>query len=1698
MFLFRFSDFNLPKISHKSRSNDHQRKLPGSPGWRITLMLSRSFRRLAIPVALSAAVLTASAQAQQSNGLTFYHLADATTKDNSGNPITSIKAGPQTDGTVVAFESGSATTACDSAASLYTIPITGGSVSTLAGPGIQVESSEPAGTTTVVCSHLVLSGATLLYPANYTPTGGSLRSGIFKLPIAGGASIDVLATGDRTPSENFQTSGGTRVTQPGTVSSVATTTFSVDPSASLIANYTANFTAGGPYSFNTIDEYGYPPLLGGPGLSATASCPGVTMPLQGGSVSSGLTVGMESGYSENAPWYADIVSGTGTNYSGATVGMQFLRIAIWPYGACDSVVFGPDLGSLNGGTTFILPGEPLPNTPTPVSTMTMGAIAISNGVVYLSATQLLSATQGSYSGFFTVADNFTGANGSSGAFPLPNGIWPSSLDPIPTKIISNYDPVPGITLGLAACPGGVSQIPAMSTFFTVAGNYLVFAEVQTLQNCNTMATTLAGGIYAYNLTTKAVQLVVPYGASLVPGDPIVRALNATLPGSLSPDGHLALVVNNTAAGNSTTTQTLYSTYLPQLVTAVSLTASGTTTTGGSITLTAMVSPNTGAANQATGSVQFLDGTTLLGTQPIDSMGTATLTVSTLSNGPHTLQAIYIGDTLYEGATSAAVPLSNGKATPVLMLTSASTIFVGQSITLTAQLSTSAGSPTGHIVFAAGGATLGSAAVGANGSAALAISTLPAGTTQVVATYSGDSNFNAAVSAPDSVLVIANSPVTLSPYTLTFPTQAVGTTSTAQILTLSNFSGMPLPVGSIAVTGDFAQTNACGTVIASGSECLISVTFAPKAAGQAAGSLTIPANGSIPAQTVALTGTTLPPTIGSTSTTIISSGAAGTYTLTGTVIGVRNTDAPTGQVSFIDSTNNNLSLGTATLGAGTPGFSLAVFSPPSSGLGPNAIVVGDFNGDGKADIATTNSGGSVGIRTAGGPPGILLGNGDGTFTAGTTPETPTHALIIAAADFNGDGKLDLVVDGGAGGALIVLLGNGDGTFSAASTPVASFDPPFIATGDFNGDGKMDIAALNGNTVVVFLGNGDATFTQGSSYPTGQFPSSIAVADFNHDGKSDLAIQNSGDGTITMLLGAGNGTFTSAASVISKQNASTLVVGDFNGDGKPDLATSFQDFNNNASNTLMVFLGNGDGTFNLVTSPATDSGTETHYVAVADFNGDGKSDLVFGDDNNVLVLLSKGDGTFTLAASAPGATTAPSYFSVITGDFNGDGVPDIAIADGDLDTVGVLLTQRTQTAVATLSNPSIPGAGTHNIQAVYPGDTNFSASTSGAIALTASQIATTLQLISSSSSSALGAQLTLTATLSPHSSGNLTTTGETIAFSSNGTNIGTGTLTSGVATLNTTSLPVGSNSLTATYAGDPSFGSATASAVPVVITAPASPAITLSPTSLTFALQTVGTTTAAQAVTLTNSGQVLLTLTSIAASGDFAQTNNCGTSTAPGASCTIAVTFTPTVAGSRTGTLTVTDNAGGSPQTVALSGTAAAVSLASSSSALTIASAGGTATTAIQLSSLDGFSGTVNLTCAVNYQGQGTPNDPPTCSLNPAQVQITSSSPISSTLTVSTTAASTSARLQRTFNQSLIAFAGVLVLGTMPRRLWRGRLLLVALCLITLGGMLGCGGSSSGSGKTSTPIPGTTSGNYQVVVTGTSGALKASTTIPLSIQ
>jgi hypothetical protein len=195
-----------------------------------------------------------------------------------------------------------------------------------------------------------------------------------------------------------------------------------------------------------------------------------------------------------------------------------------------------------------------------------------------------------------------------------------------------------------------------------------------------------------------------------------------------------------------------------------------------------------------------------------------------------------------------------------------------------------------------------------------------------------------------------------------------------------------------------------------------------------------------------------------------------------------------------------------LGYGDGAFTQASDLNPNGNSFPNGIVFGDFNGDGKLD-AVVASGGSKTYPFSG--LAVCLGNGDGTFTS--APSSPislgSSLSTVVAADFNGDGKLDLAVTDAGANTVIILLGNGDGTFGAPVTIPVGNTPGAIATGDFNNDGKLDLAIANGDlTVTLLLGNGDGTFTpaSGSPYATGSGAFAIAVADFNGDGKLDFAV------------------------------------------------------------------------------------------------------------------------------------------------------------------------------------------------------------------------------------------------------------------------------------------------------------------------------------------------------------------------------------------------------------------------------------------------------------------------------------------------------------------------------------------------------------------------------------------------------------------
>jgi hypothetical protein len=322
---------------------------------------------------------------------------------------------------------------------------------------------------------------------------------------------------------------------------------------------------------------------------------------------------------------------------------------------------------------------------------------------------------------------------------------------------------------------------------------------------------------------------------------------------------------------------------------------------------------------------------------------------------------------------------------------------------------------------------------------------------------------------------------------------------------------------------------------------------------------------------------------------------------------------------------------------------------------NSLVAGDFNGDGKLDLAV-----STGATLS-----ILLGKGDGTFNVTTFPTTAQFVGTLVAGDFNGDGKLDLAFPDPFHNLVHLLLGNGDGTFTEVSTTAVGTDPVWAAAGDFNGDGRLDLAVVNraGANVSILLGNGDGTFSRKPSVKVGTKPNAVTVADFNGDGKLDLAVVNSSSNNVSILLGAGDGTFILKSSPATGASPYGIVASDFNGDGKVDLAVTNTCGNATscsplASGSVSVLLGAGDGTFT-VTSKVLTNYHKPLGIAAGDFNADGKTDLaVVGlSESSALILPGNGKGVFgTPIGMNGGASPTAGYVAV--GDFNGDGRLDFA--------------------------------------------------------------------------------------------------------------------------------------------------------------------------------------------------------------------------------------------------------------------------------------------------------------------------------------------------------------------------------------------------------------------------------------------------------
>ncbi|MGQ0620015.1 MAG: beta strand repeat-containing protein [Panacagrimonas sp.] len=394
----------------------------------------------------------------------------------------------------------------------------------------------------------------------------------------------------------------------------------------------------------------------------------------------------------------------------------------------------------------------------------------------------------------------------------------------------------------------------------------------------------------------------------------------------------------------------------------------------------------------------------------------------------------------------------------------------------------------------------------------------------------------------------------------------------------------------------------------------------------------------------------------------------------------------------------------------PGAAGASFAPAAMfgvGTDPVAVAVGDFNGDGRPDLVLANSNGnSVSVLINATAPGSVSASFAPVTTMGAGGSFPT---AVAVGDFNGDGRPDLAVANTSSDSVRVFLNTtAPGSISASfvsggSRSVGDF-PLAISMGDFNGDGRLDlvVANTNSNTVSVLLNNtAPGAFSTNfalANFSVGTSPRSVAVGDINGDGRADLAVANSASDDVSVLLnttppGSVSANFAPATNFGGVDFPRSVAMGDINGDGRPDLAVA----NFATSNVSVLLNTTAAGASGASFAPAANFGVGIfpRSVVVGDFSGDGLLDLavVNQTSNSVSVLLNStaaGNNPFSFAVKADfGTGSGP--FSATHADFNGDGRPDVAVANFTGDTISVLFNTAAPGASASFAAKTDFGVG-----------------------------------------------------------------------------------------------------------------------------------------------------------------------------------------------------------------------------------------------------------------------------------------------------------------------------------------------------------------------------------------------------------------------
>ena len=770
----------------------------------------------------------------------------------------------------------------------------------------------------------------------------------------------------------------------------------------------------------------------------------------------------------------------------------------------------------------------------------------------------------------------------------------------------------------------------------------------------------------------------------------------------------------------------------------------------------------------------------------------------------------------------------------------------------------------------------------------------------------------------------------------------------------------------------------------------------------------------------------------------------------------NTDLAVPDLGWSDRPDNKLSL---LLGTGHGTFRSHVLY--ATDINPGAIATGDFNGDGIADLVV---GEDPGVPES---PGcgcskisVLLSKADNTYQNYVDYPTGRFPVAVAVADFNGDGISDVAVANhgttvSPENSVGILLGNMDGTLTQQADYVAGINPVDLIAADVNKDGKVDLIVSNqgDKTVGVLLGNGGGSFQSQVSYPLMGSPKALAIGDVNGDGIVDVAVTQPADNVVSVLIGKGDGTFGSAAAFGAGKEPVSVGIDDFNHDGNLDMAIA-----NKGDPAISVLLGNGNGTFQAPVSYSTSStsfNNEPSSIITTDLNADGIIDLLVSikQDNGALLFLGKGDGTFSKTPTLYGTGWQPMAMAVR--DLNGDGAMDILSANSAAHSISVIVN-----AGGTLVSPG-----------VSPPNPTY------------------------------GETITLSAAVNASLPWRPGPTGD-VSFSDGNSQLGTVTLKGDTASFTVSDLGAGNHSLSAVYLGDSNFLRHATTALTQTIT---------KATTTTTLTSSANPSNASQQVTFT---ATVVPQYSGAPSGKvkfFDGSTSLGDATLSGGVANFATSALSAGSHDITASYAADSNflTSISPVVTQVVNAVANQDFQMTADAMSAAmTAGQSANSLVHITSVNGFSGDVVLSCSVSPA----PVKAPVCSLNPSSVTA-SGTGATSTLTIKTTAPQSALLLHRHTGQhdKLINVAWLPILGMAFLGLNVGsrrsrKHILMGICIglllvVSLMLQLGCGGGSS-SAPPNTGTGGTPAGAYTVTVTGKygtgTGALSHQTALTITVQ